>query len=59
MLGGRDEIGEGVFLVRKLAFAVPAPAFFRAAADMRDREDESAVDQERRFALKEAGMEMP
>src|SRR5262249_58587704 len=42
---GRDEIAERVWLMRKLAFAVPAPAFFGAAAHVRDGIDEPAVDQ--------------
>ena len=45
VFGGRDEIVERVRLLGELAVPVPAPALFRAAAHMRDGENESAIDQ--------------
>ena len=45
IIGGGDEVAEGVRFARKLAFAVPAPAFLSAAAHVRDGIDEAAVDQ--------------
>ncbi len=40
-----DEVGERVDLVQQLAFVVPAPAHLAAAADVRDRVAEAAVQQ--------------
>ena len=44
-LAAGDEIRERVRLLLALAIHVPAPALLGAAADMRDRIDESAVDE--------------
>ena len=45
IFASRDEVGEGVFLLLHLAVGVPAEAFVLAAADVRDRVDEAAVDE--------------
>ena len=45
VLGARDEVGEGVLLVQQLAVLVPAAAHLPAAADVRDRVAEAAVEQ--------------
>ncbi len=43
MIGGGDEVLEGVFLALELAVFVPAIALFLAAADMGDGVDEAAI----------------
>jgi len=45
VLGTRDEVGEGVGLAQHLAVVVPAAAHLAAAADVRDRVAEAAVQQ--------------
>src|SRR5205807_8326596 len=44
-LGSRDEVREGVWFPEEFAVLIPVPALFGAAADMRNRIDEAAVDQ--------------
>ena len=43
--GAGDEVGERVLLVQQLAVGVPGPAHLAAAPDVRDRVDETAVEQ--------------
>ena len=45
VLGARDEVGEGVGLVLEPAVLVPLATHLAAAAHVRDREDEAAVEQ--------------
>ena len=46
--------------LRELAVAVPAPAFFGAAADVRDRVDEAAIDERQPVGAEtDAGIAMP
>src|SRR5690348_12865529 len=45
MLGRRDEVGERVHLAQQLAVLVPPAAHLAAAADVRDRVAEPAVEQ--------------
>ena len=45
VLRRRDEVGEGVPLVEQLPALVPGPPHLLAAAHVRDRDDEAAVEQ--------------
>ena len=45
MLRARDEVAERVFLLEQLAVIVPYFAQLGAAADVRDGEDEAAIEQ--------------
>src|SRR5579875_2670929 len=45
VLGAGDEVGEGVALAQHLAVVIPAAAELAAAADVRDRVHEAAVQQ--------------
>ena len=50
-----DEVGEGVLLLQELAILVPGAAHVAAAADVRYRKYEAAVDQAQHVAV-EAGI---
>ena len=45
VFGGRDEVGEGIFLQHHLALLVPLLAHFAAAANVRDGEDDAPIEQ--------------
>src|SRR5215472_14288714 len=59
VLGGDNEIPKAVGFVCELAILVPAPTFFRAAADMSEDKDKTAIDQREAVGVEARGDREP